>query len=47
MLHMSEAFDTNQRGTLLNDLKGIISDEQLHLIELYLDKVNFSIKLEG
>ena len=47
MLDMSKAFDTIQRGTLLNDLKEIIDEDELHLIELLLDKVNYSVKLEG
>ena len=29
---MSKAFDTIQRGTLIKDLKGIIEDDELHLI---------------
>ena len=44
---MSKAFDTIQRGTLINDLKGIIEDDELHLIVLLLDKVQYSVKLEG
>ena len=44
---MSKAFDNIQRGTLLNDLKGIIHDDELHFIEVLLDKVNLSVKLEG
>ena len=47
MLDMSKAFDTIQRGTLIKDLKGVIDDDELHLIVLLLDKVNFSVKLEG
>ena len=47
MLDMSKAFDTIQRGTLLNDLKGIIGDDELHLVSLLLDKVSYSVKLEG
>ena len=47
MLDMSKAFDTIQRGTLIKDLKGIIEDDELHLIVLLLDKVNYSVKLEG
>ena len=47
LLDMSKAFDTIQRGTLIKDLQGIIDDDELHLIVLLLDKVNFSVKLEG
>ena len=35
------------RGTLLNYLKGIINDDELHLIKLLLDKANLSAKLKG
>jgi len=47
LLDMSKAFDTIQRGTLIKDLKGIIEDDELHLIVLLLDKVQFSVKLEN
>ena len=44
---MSKAFDTIQRRTLLNDLKGIINDDELYLIKLFLAEVQLSLKLEG
>ena len=47
LLDMSKAFDTIQRGTLLNDLKQILDNDELHLIYLLLDNVSYSVKLDG
>jgi hypothetical protein len=47
MLDMSKAFDTIQRGTLFEDLKGILENDELHLIHLLLDDVQISVKLEN
>ena len=44
---MSKALDTKQRDTLIKDLRGVINEDEHHLIELLFDKVNFSVKLEG
>ena len=44
---MSKTFDTKQKGTLINDLKGIIDDDELRLVVLLLNKVKYSVKLEG
>ena len=41
LLDMSKSFDTIQRG--IKDLQGIIDDNELHLIVLLLDKVNFGV----
>ena len=47
MLDMSKAFDTIHRGTLINDLKHIIEEDELHLVSLLLEDVNYSVNLEG
>ena len=50
MLDMSKAFDTIQRGTLLEDLKGTLENDKLHLkilIHLLLDDLQISVKLEN
>lgn len=47
MLDMSKAFDTIKRGYLLNDLKEILNNDELHLITLLLDDVFYNVKLEG
>ena len=44
MLDMSKAFHTIQRGTLFEDLKGTLENDELHLIHLLLDDVQ---KLEN
>ena len=44
---MSTAFDTIQRGTLFEDLKGTLEYDELHLIHLLLDNVQISVKLEN
>ena len=47
MLDMSKAFDTIKRGTLFEDLKGTLENDELHLIHLLLDDVQISVKLEN
>ena len=47
MLDMSKAFDTIQRGTLFEDLKGTLENDELHLIHLLLDDVQIAVKLEN
>ena len=47
MLDMSKAFDTIQRGTLINDLKPIINNDELHLISILIDNVSYNVKLDG
>ena len=47
LLDMSKAFDTIQRGTLFEDLKEILNNDELHLIHLLLDNVQISVKLEN
>ena len=47
LLDMSKAFDTIQRGTLLNDLNDFIDNDELHLIYILLNDVSYSVKLEG
>ena len=36
-----------QRGTLVQDLKGTLEKDELHLIHLLLDDVQISVKLEN
>ena len=47
MLDMSKAFNTIQRGTLFEDLKGTLENDELHLIHLLLDDVQISVRLEN
>ena len=42
---MSKAFDTIQRGTLIEDLKEILSESELYLIALLLENVELIVKL--
>ena len=46
MLDMSKAFDTIQRGTLFEDLKEILTIDELNLIHLLLNDVQLAAKLE-
>ena len=46
MLDMSKAFDTIQRGTLFEDLKEILTKDELTLIHLLLNDVQIAVKLE-
>ena len=46
MLDMSKAFDTIQRGTLFEDLKEILTIDELNLIHLLLNDVQLAVKLE-
>ena len=43
---MSKAFDTIQSGTLLEDLKEILTIDELNLIHLLLNDVQLAVKLE-
>ena len=47
MLDMSKAFDSIQRGSLLNDLKHILDNDELHLVSLLINEVSYAVKLEG
>ena len=44
MLDMSRAFDTIDRGTLLNDLSDILEPDELHLVSLLLIDVKLQVK---
>ena len=44
MLDMSKAFDTVQRGTLFEDLKTILNDDELHMISILLKDVQLAIR---
>ena len=47
MLDMSKAFDTIQKGTLFEDLKEILTIDELDLIHLLLNYVQLAVKLEN
>ena len=44
MLDMSRAFDTIDRGTLLQDLSDILDSDELHLVSLLLTDVKIQVK---
>ena len=46
MFDMSKAFDTIQRGTLFEDLKEMLTIDELNLIHLLLNDVQLAVKLE-
>ena len=45
-MDLSKAFDTIQRGTLFEDLKKILTIDELNLIHLLLNDVQLAVKLE-
>ena len=47
MLDMSKAFDTIERGTLIDDLKSTLENDELFLIHLLLKDVKFMVKLNN
>ena len=47
MLDMSKAFDTIQRGTLIEDLRQVLNNSELFLIALLLKDVEFAVKLNN
>jgi len=47
LLDMSKAFDTIQRGTLLEDLKAFLEPDELHLIKLLLENVQLAVKIKN
>ena len=44
---MSKAFDTIERSTLIEDLKEILENDELHLIKILLKDVEYKVRLEG
>ena len=47
LLDMSKAFDTIKRDILINDLKEILEDDELHLVSLLLKNIRIGIKLNN
>ena len=47
LLDMSKAFDTIERSTLIEDLKEILENDELHLIKILLKDVEYKVRLEG
>ena len=47
MLDMSKAFDTIQRGTLIEDLSKILDSDELHLVTLLLREVKLIVQLNN
>ena len=47
MLDMSKAFDTIKRGTLIDDLKSTLENDELFLIYLLLIDVKLMVKLNN
>ena len=47
LLDMSKAFDTIERSTLIEDLKEILENDELHLIKMLLKDVEYRVRLEG
>ena len=47
MLDMSKAFDTIERGTLIDDLKSTLENYELFLIYLLLKDVKLIVKLNN
>ena len=46
MLDMSRAFDTIQRGSVINHLKSIVNPDELHLISLLIKDVTLQVKCD-
>ena len=44
MIDMSKAFDTVKRGQLLNDLKDILEDDELHMIQILIKDVKLRVR---
>lgn len=44
MLDMSKAFDTIERGTLIEDLKEILNPDEVHLISILIKDVKLAVK---
>ena len=44
MIDMSKAFDTVKRGQLLNDLKEILEDDELHMIQILIQDVKLRVR---
>ena len=44
---MSKAFDSIERSTLIEDLKEILENDELHLIKILLKDVEYKVRLEG
>ena len=47
MLDMSRAFDTIQRGSVINHLKSILNPDEIHLVSLLIKNVTLQVKCDG
>ena len=46
MMDMSKAFDRVQRGRVMEDLRGILEADEIHLIKLLIEDVRLSVRVE-
>ena len=44
---MSKAFDTIKRDLLIEDLKEVLNNDEIHLVALLLENVELCVKLEN
>ena len=47
LLDMSKAFDTIKRDLLIEDLKEVLNNDEIHLVALLLENVELCVKLEN
>ena len=47
LMDMSKAFDRVERGTLLNDLKSILEQDELHLVKILIKDVMLAVKVNN
>ena len=47
LMDMSKAFDRVERHTVLEDLRAILQEDELHLVKLLMEDVSLAVKIDG